>query len=174
MHAKLVPSFWVAALALSFAACGGDDAADGSAAAGARIAPAPPPGVEAIDDARLVAAASEPQSWLTYSGNFKSQRYSLLNQVTPENVKNLELQWVYQARSLEKYEATPLVVDGVMYTIQNPDDVIALDPVTGRVFWKYSWTPSTESRPCCGRLSRGVGIVEIGRASCRERVLIQV
>ena len=108
---------------------------------------------------RLLQSDKEPQNWLTYSGNFKSQRYSTLNQVTPENVKNLELQWVYQARSLEKYEATPLVVDGVMYTIQNPDDVVALDPVTGRVFWTFSWTPSTEARPCCGRLSRGVGIV---------------
>ena len=108
---------------------------------------------------RLLQSDKEPQNWLTYSGNFKSQRYSTLSQVTPENVKNLELQWVYQARSLEKYEATPLVVDGVMYTIQNPDDVVALDPVTGRVFWTFSWTPSTEARPCCGRLSRGVGIV---------------
>ena len=40
---------------------------------------------------RLLQSDKEPQSWLTYSGNFKSQRYSLLNQVTPENVKNLEL-----------------------------------------------------------------------------------
>jgi glucose dehydrogenase len=62
-------------------------------------------------------------------------------------VKNLELQWVYQAHSLEKYEATPLVVDGVMYTVQNPDDVVALDPVTGRIFWTFSYTPSPDSRP---------------------------
>ena len=42
-----------------------------------------------------------------------SQRYSSLDQITPQNVKNLELKWVFQARSLEKFEATPLVVDGV-------------------------------------------------------------
>ena len=108
---------------------------------------------------RIVQAEKEPQNWLLYSGNYNSQRYSKLTQITPENVKNLELQWVYQAHSLEKYEATPLVVDGVMYTVQNPDDVVALDPVTGRVFWTFSYTPSPDSRPCCGRLSRGVAVL---------------
>ena len=76
-----------------------------------------------------------------------SQRYSPLTQITPENVKNLELQWVFQARSLEKFEATPLVVDGVMYTVQAPNDVVALDAVTGRVFWTYSYTPSRAVAP---------------------------
>ena len=86
---------------------------------------------------RLLNAPKEPQNWLTYSGSNMSQRYSPLTQITPENVKNLELQWVYQARSLEKFEATALVVDGIMYTVQAPNDVIALDAVTGRVFWTY-------------------------------------
>jgi len=83
---------------------------------------------------RLLDANKEPQNWLTYSGSNMSQRHSLLTQITPENVKNLELQWVYQARSLEKFEATPLVIDGIMYTVQAPNDVIALDAATGRVF----------------------------------------
>src|SRR5207249_12023277 len=92
---------------------------------------------------RIFSANKEPQNWLTYSGTTMSQRYSLLTQITPENAKNLELQWVYQARSTEpassiKLEATPLVVDGVMYTIQNPDDIVALDAATGRVFWTYT------------------------------------
>ena len=108
---------------------------------------------------RLLQADKEPQSWLTYSGNYNSQRFSGLKQITPDNVKNLELQWVFQARSLEKYEATPIVVDGVMYTVQDPDDVVALDPATGRVFWMYNYTPSPDSRPCCGRLSRGVAVL---------------
>ena len=107
---------------------------------------------------RLVNAGKEPQNWLTYSGNMMSQRYSPLDQVTPQNVKNLELKWVYQTRSLEKFEATPLVVDGIMYTVQAPNDVVALDPVTGRVFWTYSYAPSPVSRPCCGRVNRGVAV----------------
>ncbi|MBV9506997.1 MAG: PQQ-binding-like beta-propeller repeat protein, partial [Acidobacteriia bacterium] len=109
---------------------------------------------------RITEAAGEPQNWLTYSGSYNGQRYSALSQITPENVKNLELQWVYQAKSLEKYEATPLVVDGIMYTIQNPDDVVALDAATGRVYWTYSWPPASTARPCCGRLSRGLAILD--------------
>jgi alcohol dehydrogenase (cytochrome c) len=108
---------------------------------------------------RILAAGKEPQNWLTYSGTVMSQRYSALTQVTTANVKNLELQWMFQARSLEKYEATPLVVDGIMYTIQDPNDVVALDAVTGRVFWMYSYTPSKEARPCCGRVNRGVAVL---------------
>ena len=108
---------------------------------------------------RLLRADNEPQNWLTYSGTFMSQRYSPLTQITPENVKNLELQWVFQARSLEKFEATPLVVDGVMYTVQAPNDVVALDAATGRMFWTYSYRPSPQARPCCGRVNRGVAIL---------------
>src|SRR5712691_1878101 len=108
---------------------------------------------------RLLNADKEPQNWLTYSGSTMSQRHSLLTQINPQNVKNLEQQWVFQARSLEKFEATPLVVDGIMYTVQAPNDVVALDPVTGRVFWTYSYSPSPQSRPCCGRVNRGVAIV---------------
>src|SRR4026209_703376 len=108
---------------------------------------------------RILRANQEPQNWLTYSGTVLSQRYSQLTQITPDNVKNLELQWVFQARSLEKYEATSIVVDGVLYTVQAPDDVVALDATTGRVFWRYSHTPSAHARPCCGRVNRGVAIL---------------
>jgi len=108
---------------------------------------------------RILNAGKEPQNWLTYSGGVSSQRYSTLNQITPDNVKNLELQWIFQSRSLERYEATPLVVDGVMYTVQNPDDVLALDAVTGRIYWTYNYQTSPDARPCCGRLSRGLAIL---------------
>jgi alcohol dehydrogenase (cytochrome c) len=108
---------------------------------------------------RILAANDEPQNWLTYSGSNLSQRYSQLKQVTPKNAKNLELQWVWQSRSLEKFEATSLVVDGVLYTIQNPNDVVALDAITGRILWMYQYTPSPESRPCCGRVNRGLAIL---------------
>src|SRR5579864_1980617 len=107
---------------------------------------------------RLLNADKEPNNWLTYSGSMMSQRYSPLTQITPQNVKNLELQWVYQARSLEKFEATPLVLDGILYTVQAPNDVLAVDAVTGRLFWSYSYTPSPLARPCCGRVNRGLAI----------------
>lgn len=108
---------------------------------------------------RLLRAANEPQNWLTYSGGYASQRYSLLRQMTPANVKNLEQQWVFQAESLEKFETTPLVVDGVMYLTQAPSDAVALDARTGRVFWIYRYYPSTASRPCCGSVNRGLAML---------------
>ena len=108
---------------------------------------------------RILRAGQEPQNWLSYSGGVESQRYSALNEIKPENVKNLELKWVFQSRSTEKFEATALVVDGVLYTVQAPNDVVAIDAATGRVFWIYSYVPSTEARPCCGRVNRGLAIL---------------
>ena len=108
---------------------------------------------------RILHADREPQNWLTYSGTMQSQRHSSLSQITTGNVKTLETQWVFQARSLEKFEATPLVIDGVMYTVQAPNDVIALDATNGSVFWVYSYKPSPAARPCCGRINRGAAIL---------------
>src|SRR5215475_8303086 len=88
---------------------------------------------------RIQRPAAEPQNWLSYSGGPMSQRYSPLTDITAGNVRNLELKWVYQVQSLEKFEATPLVVDGVMYTVQAPNDIVALDAATGRVFWVYAY-----------------------------------
>ena len=108
---------------------------------------------------RLLHASGEPQNWLTYSGDYSSHRYSPLQQISPANVKDLELKWVFQAQSLEKFESTPLVVDGVMYVTQAPNDVVALDPKTGRAFWVYHYSPSADAKPCCGRVNRGVAML---------------
>jgi alcohol dehydrogenase (cytochrome c) len=108
---------------------------------------------------RLLHAADTPQDWLNYSGGFLSQRYSELSQITPANVGNLEQKWIFQARSIEKFEATPLVVDGVMYTVQAPNDIVALDAATGRIFWIYSYSPAPQARLCCGRVNRGLAIL---------------
>jgi alcohol dehydrogenase (cytochrome c) len=108
---------------------------------------------------RILHADREPQNWLSYSGTPANQRYSLLDQVNTSTVKTLTQQWVWQARSLEKFEATPLVVDGILYTVQAPNDVVALDAATGRVFWTYHHEPAPESRVCCGRVNRGLAIL---------------
>jgi alcohol dehydrogenase (cytochrome c) len=108
---------------------------------------------------RILKARGEPHNWLTYSGDVMGQRYSPLTQITPANVRTLELQWIFQANSLEKFEATPLAVDGVLYTVQPPNDVVAIDGATGRIFWTYSHVPSNQTRPCCGRVNRGVAIL---------------
>src|SRR5262245_15597082 len=116
-------------------------------------------GAQQVTFDRILRSDREPQNWLSYSGTVLNQRYSPLTQITPANVKNLELQWIWQARSLEKFEATALAVDGVLYTVQAPNDVVALDATTGRVFWTFTYQPAPEARTCCGRVNRGVAIL---------------
>ncbi len=108
---------------------------------------------------RLLDAASEPQNWLTYSGTYSSQRHSALREIRPNNVDQLELKWVFQAQSLESFETTPLVVDGIMYLTEAPSTAVAVDAKSGRVFWRYEYDPSAEARPCCGRVNRGLAML---------------
>jgi alcohol dehydrogenase (cytochrome c) len=106
---------------------------------------------------RLLHADQEPQNWLTFSGTLSGLRYSQLAQITPVNIKNLELAWIWQAQSPTKFEATSLVVDGVLYTVQAPDDVVALDATTGRVIWTYLYAPKRYRSQY--RVNRGLAIV---------------
>jgi alcohol dehydrogenase (cytochrome c) len=108
---------------------------------------------------RLLNAGAEPQNWLTYSGTYASQRHTTLDEIRPGNVADLELKWVFQAQSLESFETSPLVVDGVMYLTEAPNTAVALDARTGRVFWRYQYNPSVDSRPCCGRVNRGLAML---------------
>lgn len=111
-----------------------------------------------VTSEHLLRSADDAQNWLMYSGTYSSQRYSRLRQITAANVKTLEQKWVFQAESLEKFEATPLVVDGIMYVTQAPSDVVALDAKTGRVFWIYRYYP-TGAAPCCGSVNRGLSVL---------------
>jgi len=108
---------------------------------------------------RILRSQSEPQNWLTYSGNLQGHRHSPLTQVTTANVRDLELAWAFQALSLEKFEATPIALDGVLYTVQPPNDVVAIDGASGRTFWTYTYRASPQARPCCGRVNRGLAIL---------------
>ena len=108
---------------------------------------------------RILNADREPGNWLTYNRTYMSQHHSPLDQINRENVGDLELKWVYQAKSLEKYEATPLVVDGVIYTVQMPNDVVALDAITGRKYWEYVHILDGTINVCCGRVNRGLAIL---------------
>ncbi|MGE3507386.1 MAG: pyrroloquinoline quinone-dependent dehydrogenase [Vicinamibacterales bacterium] len=108
---------------------------------------------------RLVRAADEPRNWLTYSGTYSGQRHSPLKQIDATNVKNLEIKWIFQANSLQSFSATPLVVDGIMYVTQAPNDVVAIDAATGRVFWIYHYAAEPGRLCCRGQVNRGLGIL---------------
>ena len=125
---------------------------------GGQAPPAQPLAAPNVSADRLLKSASEPQNWLMYSGTYSSQRHSPLTQITTANAKDLTLKWVFQSRSLEKSEVTPLVVNGVMYTTQSINDVIALNAVTGKTLWTYNYTPNAAAKNCCGKLTRGLAI----------------
>ena len=108
---------------------------------------------------RLLKAESEPQNWLTYSGSYNGWRYSKLDQINRNNVKDLKLAWVYQMTVTHRVETTPLVVDGVMYISEPPSNVVALDAATGRPFWRYKRSLPTKINVCCGQVNRGVAVL---------------
>jgi alcohol dehydrogenase (cytochrome c) len=112
----------------------------------------------AVATSLQIALPDTSANWLSYSRDYTNHRHSPLDQINAGNVAQLQLQWAWQSRSLEKFEATPLVVNGVLYTVQAPNDVVALDAATGRVFWTYSHQPSP-ARTCCGRVNRGLAML---------------
>ncbi len=87
---------------------------------------------------RILHSDKEPQNWLTYGGNYASQRFSGLKQITPQNANALRMTWVYQMRGGGQLESVPIVVDGIMYVTEPPSNVTALDARTGKTLWHYN------------------------------------
>ena len=115
----------------------------------------------AVDAARLQAADSEPQNWYTGGRDQGGTYYSPLATITAANVKNLGFGWEYDLGSpLRGQEATPVVVDGVMYTSGTWGYVYAVNAATGREVWRYD--PHSDffagRNPCCDLVNRGVAV----------------
>ena len=119
----------------------------------------PAPSFSLITNERLLNSDAEPQNWLMYSGNYFSQRYSGLGQINNENAAELEMQWAFQLRALDRAETTPVVVDGVMYVTESPSNVIALDAKTGSQYWRYNHNLPEDLNFCCGRNNRGIAVL---------------
>jgi alcohol dehydrogenase (cytochrome c) len=105
---------------------------------------------------RILHSDNEPQSWLTYGGNYLDQRFSRLKQIDKQNVGQLKMAWVYQLRRQGIVEASPIVVDGIMYLTEPPSTVTALDVRTGRPLW--TWIPVLKNVVAIGlyQTNRGV------------------
>jgi len=93
---------------------------------------------------RLVNASNDKDSWLTYSGTYRSERFSPLADINRDNVNELKVIWAYQMQpsgdtGAGLVETTPLVADGIMYITEPPSTVTALDARTGKRLW--SWSP---------------------------------
>jgi alcohol dehydrogenase (cytochrome c) len=104
--------------------------------------------------------------WLTNGGTLYNQRYSPLDEITPDNVEDLKGVWMTDLRGSgtgAKYsaEAQPIVHEGVMYVPTGEDDVFAVDVESGEILWTYdSRIDQRINTVCCGWLSRGVALGE--------------
>jgi quinohemoprotein ethanol dehydrogenase len=117
--------------------------------------------VAAVDTARLGAADSEPQNWFTGGRDQDGSYYSPLADINAGNVKQLGYAWSYDLGNPQRgQEATPIVVDGVMYTSGTWGYVYAVDAATGQERWRYDpkgdWFPARN--PCCDLVNRGVAV----------------
>jgi alcohol dehydrogenase (cytochrome c) len=127
-----------------------------------------PPVVADVTYERILDARSEPENWLTYYGAYNGQRYSPLDQINTENVKRLLPAWVFQAgttgliagASTYSFEATPIVVDGVMFLSGWDGWVWALDAKTGTEIWRYKHAVPFDVSLCCGNVNRGVAVAQ--------------
>ncbi|HUQ94693.1 MAG TPA: PQQ-binding-like beta-propeller repeat protein [Bryobacteraceae bacterium] len=109
---------------------------------------------------RILNASAEPQNWLTYWGDYQGRHYSALKQIDTSNVGQLQVRWTIQLPGGDRLEATPIVVDGVMYTSGAPGQVFALDAKTGLTIWGYQRQPSAVHPKGEGnRVSRGVSVL---------------
>src|SRR5579885_3024342 len=106
----------------------------------------------------ILAGAAAAQNWTTYNGTAQSTHYSGLDQIQTSNVAGLALRRGSQADSLEKVEATPLVIDGVMYVTEPPNTAVALDTRTGRPYWRYERPVPPGNYVCCGNVNRGLAV----------------
>jgi alcohol dehydrogenase (cytochrome c) len=127
-----------------------------------------PPVVAGVNYERILNARDEPQNWLTYYGAYNGQRYSPLDQINTENVKRLLPAWVFQAgttgliagASTYSFEATPIVVDGIMFLSGWDGWVWALDAKTGVEIWRYKHAVPFDVSLCCGNVNRGVAVAQ--------------
>ena len=109
---------------------------------------------------RIRNADAEPGNWLTYSRTYSGQRYSPLDEIGTDNVGRLRPVWSYQVSDPNAFEATPLVVDDILYISEPPSQATALDARTGRPLWAYRRATPGDARVCCGQVNRGLALAD--------------
>ena len=149
MHAKIFLSFTLPVALLLGAAC------EKKSSAPAPRKPLPP---ASVDAARIIYADNEPGNWMTHGRTYSEQRFSPLNQINDQNVSRLGLAWSLDLDTKRGQEATPIVVDGVMYLSAAWSRVLAVRAATGEKLWSYDpkVPPEWAINACCDVVNRGV------------------
>ena len=115
-----------------------------------------------INTKKIIGAKSNQEEWITHGRTYSEERFSGLKQINEKNVSNLGIEWFHDLDSSRGHEATPLVVNGVMFSTGAWSVVFANDASTGELIWKYDPQVPREKAYylCCDAVNRGVAIWE--------------
>ena len=116
-------------------------------------------GTPAITPQDIAEGLKDPGRWLTYGGDYASQRYSPLTQITPANVNRLVPQWTFQTGTTGAFQTTPLLIDGVLYVTGFNNNAWAVDARSGRQIWRYRRDIPSDLHNCCGAVNRGFAVL---------------
>ncbi|HLI84982.1 MAG TPA: PQQ-binding-like beta-propeller repeat protein [Bryobacteraceae bacterium] len=119
-----------------------------------------------VDDQLLREGSRSGDEWVSYAVNWSEQRFSPLNQINVDNVRRLGLAWSYDIPAAPgnhqtHQEGTPLVFNGVLYSIAPWSVVYAVDVRTGKELWHQDPDVNQQvwqSRICCGIVNRGIAL----------------
>jgi PQQ-dependent dehydrogenase (methanol/ethanol family) len=113
-----------------------------------------------VERSRIESADAEPQNWLTHGRTYDEQRFSPLDDINASNAADLGLDWYFDLPTNRGQEATPIVVDGMMFVTGAWSQVFALDARSGRQIWMYDPKVPGEwaVHACCDVVNRGVAI----------------
>ena len=119
-----------------------------------------PTAAKRVDGAFIQANSKLTHDWPSHGLDYAETRFSKLKQITDANVKDLGLAWSYNLESTRGVEATPLVVDGVMYVTASWSVVHAIDARSGKRLWTYDPKVPREyaMKGCCDVVNRGVAL----------------
>lgn len=113
-----------------------------------------------LDGDRIANADSEPGNWLAHGRTYDESRFSPLEQINADNVGQLGLAWYFDTETNRGLEASPIVVDGVMYSSGAWSVVFANNAKTGELLWKYDpeVPKAWGANACCDVVNRGVAV----------------
>ncbi len=113
-----------------------------------------------VDAERISNADAEPENWLVHGRTWSEQRYSPLDQINESNIGELGLAWYFDLDTSRGQQASPIIVDGVMYTTSAWSKVQVLNAATGELKWQFDPAVPKEwdAKSCCGVQNRGAAV----------------
>ena len=115
-----------------------------------------------IDDKRIIEAEGEPENWIAHGRTYEEQRFSPLTKINKESVSDLGLAWYKDMGTNRALEATPIVVDGIMFFTSTWSRVYAVEAKTGKTLWSFDPEVPGEwaRKACCDIVNRGVAVYQ--------------